>query len=100
MVKNFMEVYYFNMEVKIFASYREKSGVESIQIENNIDIKKLISILLKDYNLSDKNSSNEEEFYENSIILINGNNCKTMKGINTVIPLESVVSIFPVICGG
>ncbi len=88
------------VNVKFFATLREAAGIASISL-NVDDLGSLISHLSMNYGLTTVTAGNDLDAISDSlVILVNGQNIRQLKGMDTPLTDDDEVSLFPPISGG
>ncbi|MFX1532738.1 MAG: ubiquitin-like small modifier protein 1 [Promethearchaeota archaeon] len=88
--------------VKFFANFREviKEGTIETELEDGVDISRLLQVLCNSYNLQDQLFDEKNELRKWVKILINGRNIDFLEGIKTKLNSGDEIAVFPPVAGG
>ncbi len=88
------------VNVKFFATVREAAGTASTSMDVD-DLGSLISYLSIEYGLAIVAANSDISALTDSlVILVNGQNIRQLKGLDTPLADDDEVSLFPPISGG
>ncbi|MGE5630292.1 MAG: ubiquitin-like small modifier protein 1 [Caulobacteraceae bacterium] len=89
------------MIVKFFASIREYAGVRETTAGPCTDIRQLLQVLCSRYGTRFRGMVFQNgELSKDVIIMLNGRHIEHIKGLDTELREDDVISIFPRVAGG
>lgn len=90
------------VEIKIFATFREKIGKKSIHYSffNNITVLEAINGFCNEFNICSEIFNGQLNLKEYISILINGRNIFLLDGLKTILKDHDELAIFPPLAGG